>query len=186
LITRFLLFPFFVTHSNDLDFKNDIKLFIKEFTEKYKNLFELGLLDDSFARMSVKGNNCVLKLDFVNDIPIHFGNFNVSPFFNAIDNPINILSNKISALPRNSAKDIVDILYISLKYDFNWKDIINNAKEKDLWVNPIDVSSIIDTFPFDLLDEINWIIVPNYNELFEQIKIIAKEILLGANNSLKK
>ncbi|OFX59863.1 MAG: hypothetical protein A2046_01985 [Bacteroidetes bacterium GWA2_30_7] len=172
--------------NNDANFKDYIKLFAQEFSKKYKSLFELGLLEDSFSRMSIKGSNCILKLDFVNDIPIHFGSFNKFPLFNTVDNQINILSNKISALPRNSAKDIVDIIYISQNNIFNWKDIITNAQDKDMWVNPIDAASIIDTFPFDLFDEIKWIKKPDYNKLFEHLKIIAKEILLGDDNSLMK
>ncbi|OFX28617.1 MAG: hypothetical protein A2033_16365 [Bacteroidetes bacterium GWA2_31_9] len=170
--------------NNDSNFKEKVRLFERKFREKYLDSFELGLLEDSFSRMSIKGNNCILKLDFVNDIPVHFGNFNKFPLFNLVDNPINILSNKISALPRNSPKDIADIIFISKNNKFNWKDIIINAQDKDMWVNPIDVASIIDTFPIDLFDDINWIQKPDYKLLFNDLKIIAKEILLGDDNSL--
>ena len=40
-------------------------------------------------------------------------------------------------------KDYADILFIAGKYPFSWEDIIEEAKKKDLWVEPIEVSRII-------------------------------------------
>ena len=187
---------FYLKHrySDDLDFfinnvsnfKEKIATCIQSFTDKYKSNFNLGLLDDSFSRMNIKTENCVLKLDFVNDIPQYFGKYNNFKLFHKVDNPINILSNKISALPRNYPKDIADIIYLSTNYKFQWEVIIKNAQMKDMWVNPIDVSSIIDTFPIELFDEINWIDKPDYIYLSDCLKIISKEVLLGKENSLKK
>ena len=132
----------------------------------------------------MKENKTVLKCDFVNDSTCYYGENESSVFFSKIDNPYNILSNKISALPRSEPKDVADILFLSYKYNFNWSTIIEQAQSKDLWVNPIDVSSLIETFPINLFDAINWINKPDYLAAQKHLKQIAKDILLGVDNSL--
>jgi len=178
--------------SDDLDFfmnmsdtfAKDVKLIIKKLSEYFKDSVETGVSADTFYRIVIKENNVELKCDFVNDINQYFGKHNKYDFFSKIDNPINILSNKISALPRNAPKDIADILFLSYNYQFNWVDIINDGKEKDLWVNPIDVSSMIESFPVSLFDSVIWIKKPDYKKAEKDIKIIAKDILLGSDNGL--
>jgi hypothetical protein len=178
--------------SDDLDlfmnmsdtFAGDVKLIIKKLSGYFKDGVETGVSADTFYRIVVKENNVELKCDFVNDINHYFGKHNKSDFFHKIDNPLNILSNKISALPRNAPKDIADILFLAYNYQFNWVDIIKDAKEKDLWVNPIDTSSIIESFPIDLFDSIIWNTKPDYKKAEKDLKIIAKEILLGSDNGL--
>jgi membrane protease subunit (stomatin/prohibitin family) len=69
--------------------------------------------DDSFCRMTVED---ILKLDFVNDVPFYYGavELRTSGPFSKIDNPMNILANKITAFnDREEAKDISDIWIIS-------------------------------------------------------------------------
>ena len=178
--------------SDDLDFfmnmsdtfAGDVKLIIKTLSGYFKDGVETGVSADTFYRIVVKENNVELKCDFVNDINHYLGKHNKYDFFSKIDNPLNILSNKISALPRNAPKDIADILFLAYNYQFNWVEIIKDAKEKDLWVNPIDTSSIIESFPIDLFDSIIWISKPDYKKAEKDLKIIAKEILLGSDNGL--
>ena len=50
----------------------------------------------------------ILKIDLVNDIAPHYGEFGQDETLGKIDSLRNILSNKISALYRYEAKDIVD------------------------------------------------------------------------------
>lgn len=146
-------------YSDDLDFfvnnSNLFPLFVenisKALKEEYKNNLEIITTAEAFMRLSVFDNDVLLKLYFVNDINFHIGELNSWEKYSKIDNPLNILSNKISALPRSAEKDVADILFLSYHYQFNWESIINDAKEKDMWVNPIDVSSMIETFPVCLI-----------------------------------
>lgn len=178
--------------SDDLDFfmnmsetfAGDVKLIITTLSGYFKGGVETGVSADTFYRIVVKENYVELKCDFVNDINHYFGKHNTCDFFSKIDNPLNILSNKISALPRNAPKDIADIMFLAYNYQFNWVEIIKDAKEKDLWVNPIDTSSIIESFPISLFDSIIWITKPDYQKAEKDLKHIAKEILLGSDNSL--
>jgi len=92
--------------------------------------------------------------------------------FHRLDNWQNIRYNKISALSRNEPKDLADILFICKKFYFSWVEVIYQAKEKDMWVEKIEISRPI----------MNWAILPNYEELENLKKKIALYILLGKNN----
>ena len=89
-------------------------------------------------------------------------------------------------MPRYAEKDVADILFLAYHFNFNWEDIINDAQKKDIWVNAIDVSKIIDSFPIEKFSEIKWISKVKEEMLFNDLKIVAKEILIGSDNSLKK
>ena len=68
---------------------------------------------------------------------------------------------------------------------FNWLDIIEDAKNKDTWVNEIDIATYLDSYDISQLENVLWIKVPDYNYLKQCLHTIAKDILLGAENSLK-
>ena len=88
---------------------------------------------------------------------------------------------------RKPIKDVVDILFLSLNYNFNWKVMIDHAKLKDTWVDEIEVSQRLMNFNMKKLDEVRFI------EDFDRAKvrkeyfeILAKESLHGFDNSLVK
>lgn len=98
--------------------------------------------------ISTTNDGVNLKLDFVNDIAYHTGNFESGSLYYKIDNVLNILSNKISALGRKNAKDIADIIWICHHISFSWPFIIEDAGKKDNWVNEVDVLTEIKTFSY--------------------------------------
>ncbi len=65
-------------------------------------------------------------------MPFHFGAFEVSEIFNHVDNPLNILSNKVTAiLGRDEAKDFADIFSIAAYLKkIDWKLIFVSASSK--------------------------------------------------------
>lgn len=168
------------------DFKMQVNTIIKAFSEE-GYMFDTSVADDGFARIFVFDGECSLKLDFVNDVPFRSGTSVSTPLFQRIDNLDNILSNKVTALGRYSTKDIVDVVYICQSLKFNWETIMNDASEKDLWVNPVSVSEILEQFPVEKLEEINWINeLPKPNWFNSQISQIISDILVGSENSLCK
>ncbi len=179
-------------YSDDLDFfVNDAPDFKKQVNTAIKALTNAGYMidtpvaDDGFARIFVFEKDCSLKLDFVNDVPFRSGTPVVTPLFNKTDNLNNILSNKITALGRYAAKDVVDIVYICDSLEFNWESAIRDASEKDLWVNPINVIEVLEQFPAGKLTDINWINEPPSNQWFSsKINRIILDILDGSRNSL--
>jgi hypothetical protein len=176
-------------YSHDLDFfvnrDENFTLYFKSVIEKIKTYFEtkISITDTDFARVFIIQDDTELKLEFINDVAFHLGDFN---FFNGhkTDNPMNILSNKITALSRNAAKDFSDILFLSKVYQFNWIDIFNAAKEKDTWVNEVSAAETLNQFDVNNLNTVNWIEPFDLKLYNKSFKTIAKDILMGADNSL--
>ncbi len=74
-----------------------------------------------------------------------------------IDNPINILSNKLTAvISRDNPKDIFDIWVINQNQSIHWPDIIKEAQEK----SQFQINELIyrlESFPTSLLERLNLI-----------------------------
>jgi predicted nucleotidyltransferase component of viral defense system len=168
------------------DFKKDATKIINSLKSRYEENCNVTLLEEKFVRIFIKQIDFSLKIEMINDVPFHHENFVSGIIFNRIDSWQNIFSNKISALQRNEPKDIADILFLCRKYSFNWQDMIEAAKMKDMWVNELEVSSHINSFSVDSLHSLLWIAKPDFKKLSEMLKIISKEILLAADNSIVK
>ena len=165
-------------------FKTNGKRIVKIIQEEGIKL-EIGATSDSFLRMFIEKDKVRLKIDFVNDVSFHYGNFEKFDIFNKVDNWRNILSNKICALSRYEPKDIVDILFVAKTYHFEWEEILKEAKEKDLWVEPIAVSKIISEFRSELFHSISWVAPVNVDELTASLQSLYKDIFYGRANSLR-
>ena len=179
-------------YSDDLDFfvnqnpnfEKQVELIIRSLKNE-KTGIEIAVTGDSFARVFVQHEEAVLKIDFVNDVPYRTGVPVSSDLFYKTDTIINILSNKLTALSRHSEKDVADIVFIALNYDFNWVEIIKEASEKDLWINPVEASKILDEFPLEKLKDISWVTPMKDLNLFEnQLHLLIADLLLGHQNSL--
>lgn len=178
-------------YSDDLDFflnrDENFTRYVNEIIATFKAHFEtkISISDTDFARVFVSEGDTELKVEFINDVGFHYGDF---IFHNGhkTDNPLNILSNKVTALSRNADKDFSDILFLSLHFKFNWIDIFNAAKEKDTWVNEISAAETLNQFDVNLLNNVNWIEKFNANLYKDAFKVISKDILMGADNSLCK
>ena len=187
---------FYLNHrwSDDLDFfvnaEDAFGTWVKQISQQLKKVFRHDAASDvvaeDFYRCFLENENLHLKVEFVNDVesytgaPIIFGNFK-------LDNVENILSNKLSALiGRDEAKDVFDIIFISLNYSFNWKTIFTAAKEKAL-MNELDILQRLTTFPVELFTEVRWRKEQiDLNQYSEWLKQIALDFSLGNDNSLGK
>lgn len=177
-------------YSDDLDFfVNDHKNFKQQCNLAVDLLkiswkCNIATTSASFVRLFIEEDDLVLKIDFVNDVPAHFGDITSFPIFHRVDNWKNILSNKVRALSRLEAKDIADILYIARRFLFEWEHVINEAREKDLWVDPLDICKLISQFPTDLFKKIKWIENVNLESLKRELGVIHDDIFAGKLNSL--
>lgn len=178
---------FYLNHrySDDLDFfANSSGTFVKDtelIISKLNGKYELEILKKTrdFIRVNAGKDGIVLKLDFVNDVEYRCGNTEKFELFGSVDNWWNILTNKLTALDRHEPKDIADILYLWRKYTIDWKKAFEEAGKKVVYIDPLDVSVILDEFPKDYLDKINWVEEIDNEKAISDIKIIAKEILEG-------
>jgi hypothetical protein len=178
-------------YSDDLDFFcNDIPSFAEAVEQvlqlvrsEYKNV-TVGTTTASFVRFFIFDGDVELKVDLVNDVPYHSGEIVTGKLFPYIDNPLNILSNKIAALTRREAKDFADILWIARNFAFDWVNIIEDAKQKDLWVDELDVAELLSSFPVDTFENIRWTTRPDLKLCAQDLNQIATDIASDSKNSL--
>ncbi|MGV8118823.1 MAG: nucleotidyl transferase AbiEii/AbiGii toxin family protein [Candidatus Xenobiia bacterium LiM19] len=183
-------------YSDDLDFfihgekafiDNVQALVIQLRTLPY--LVEVERMHEAFSRIIVKEDdeskdNLILKVDFVNEKHLpHFGSLLPLPFFPLVDNMRNILSNKIGALTRLEAKDVIDIWGICTKLPFAWEEIIEEANQK----SPVEELMVVDllrTFPAALFDTIKWIKPVNPGDFEKARETIIEDLITKNTNSL--
>lgn len=125
-----------------------------------------------------------LKVEFINDIASHFGILVEDPILKRVDSLRNILSNKLTALFRSEPKDVADIHAIALHGNFNWKEIVLEAKDKEVGIDPVVLYEILRSFPLRELKNIKWITEPDPSVFQQDLLRIAEDILYGRDNSL--
>lgn len=196
--------PFYLTGGTALSrfylhhrFSDDLDLFVNSIDDFISNVDKIraaiqknisvrtAIMDTDFARIYAISEGVELKVEFINDVAFHYGEFMYYGNIR-IDHPINILSNKVTALSRNAAKDYADILFLSFSFSFNWIDIFDLAKQKDAWVNEISLADMLFQFDVSKLDGIGWIDKFDLKQYSTCFQTIAKDILKGADNSLYK
>lgn len=144
---------FFV--NNDREFSKHIKNIIQNVLPLFNCNSDTILITDDFFRTFVFEKNLSLKIEFVNDVAHYVGSNNFLKEYR-IDNLKNILCNKLTAIVgRDEPKDIFDLLFLSLNFDYHWKDVFIEAKEKAM-INEIDIIERLTTFPIHLIEHVNW------------------------------
>ena len=179
-------------YSDDLDFfmnaNPDFKTQCNKLVSRLKKEpawnVELGSVAGTFVRIMLEREDVLLKIDFVNDVAYRSGEVVTCSIFHRVDNWRNILSNKICSLSRRDAKDLTDIIFISQTYEFNWQEVIAEAKQKDLWVDPLEICKIIKEFPLHLFETIKWVRPIDLEKLNVAIHKIHEDIFLGRTNSI--
>jgi hypothetical protein len=185
-------------YSDDLDFfVNASDTFDDQLNLVLARLREEGFLWDSESNTDFLRNKgfCTfktwrgsedvkLKLDFVNDIPAHFGGFTKTALFDKTDSIRNILSNKLSALFRFAAKDVADLREIALHERFSWPDIAAEAGQKDAGVDLPMFGEMLETIrPVDYA-EIHWTEDIPWERFIADIKTMSRDMIFCADNSL--
>ena len=167
-------------YSDDLDFfTNNSSTFhysILEILERFVNLnYKKTVESKDFVRILIDKDYTKLQIEFINDRVKKFGKFNLYKNYK-LDNPKNILSNKLTAvLGRDNPKDVFDIYLISKNISFEWKEILDQAKEK-LIFNIDDLIYRLETFPISFLDNIKTIDKNFLLSFTNEFKIIINEI----------
>lgn len=140
-------------------------------------------ISETYARFYV-GSLSEMKIDFVCENVEYIGAFKKVQGVN-IDNPKNILANKICCiLGRDEPKDVFDIVSLSQTYSFNWRKMILAAKRKQV-LDETDVMKRLEGFPIKLLTNINWVFSEiNTGDFDKSLKQIVADILLSKDNSL--
>ncbi|MBO4727319.1 MAG: nucleotidyl transferase AbiEii/AbiGii toxin family protein [Spirochaetaceae bacterium] len=151
-----------------------------DFSESSSIYFTRLFLDRNKSGLNKNG----LKIDFVNDIDVHFGDIKSTDVYYKTDSLRNILSNKYTALYRISVKDVIDICEISKNMSFNWKDIIDEANQKEAGTDLKEVVQIFASFGDDILESAKWVKTPDMEQLRKTISTVAFDMLNQQKNSL--
>jgi len=187
---------FYLNHrySEDLDFfinaGQDYQKFIAVLKSKITSHFDVNiqqsLFTEDYTRLFLTEDDVFLKIELVNDIDYYIGQ-PIKYSFGLIDSPLNILSNKLTALiGRDEPKDIFDIIHLSLNYSFTWPGVFEHAKQKAV-INELDIEERLVSFPVVWLENVNWLINPtDINNAGNLLSQIADDFLLGKPNSLGK
>jgi hypothetical protein len=145
---------------------------------------KVALDTETFVRLYVE-TDVELKIELVHDVEFHAGEFVENNCFDRVDNPRNILSNKLSALPRRAGKDIADIVTICSHEHFLWPEIFEEVNQKDTWVNVIATISYLSTADLEkALTEVHWIEPPTTESLRVKIDAICHDMAHALPNSL--
>ena len=142
------------------------------------------LRTEAFSRFTVVSNKVRLRIDFVNDIAQHFGDFESWDQYPRIDSLQNMLSNKITAVYRLEPKDIVDLREIALHYPFHWADAMREADIKEAGIDAVLVSELISTFPMELFETVKWRRFPGTKRFKIDIEIMARDLIEVGPNTL--
>jgi len=151
-------------YSDDLDFfVNDSPTFQEDVLRLQKILsdhfsIEVQRSSERFRRFFLYEGEVTLKIEYISDVPFHYGDIQSSNIFPRVDNLLNILSNKITAiLDRNEPKDFADIFSIvSHLGQIEWRMIFASASSKSAGVFPPLAAERIAQFSLRDLDRLQW------------------------------
>ena len=124
-------------------------------------------------------SDILLKLDFVNDVASHFGDTVKTDLFIRTDSIRNMLSNKLTALFRFAAKDVVDIREIALHEKVDWQQTINDARQKEAGLEIPIICDILQGMPQSEFETITWTKKPSWQEFRGDIDRIVHEMISG-------
>lgn len=128
-----------------------------------------------FIRLLLTSKETALQVDFVNDRVKRFGAF---AYHNQVrlDNPLNILSNKITAvIGRDNPKDVFDIFLISRHIPVDWSAAIAEAGEK-MHFQKEELLYRLETFPAFLLKKLNLLDEQFLNDFERDFKSVIEAI----------
>jgi hypothetical protein len=173
---------FFINKSDT--FHSEVRNIEKVLDSRFSLLRSQSIIFEDYVRYYIEDEGMLLKIEIVNDIAYRCGVPNIYQY-GFIDTPLNILTNKLTALiGRDEPKDVFDICSLAQHYAFNWLEVFGEAKNKAI-INEIDVEQRIKSFPSLLLQEVDWHILPvDIVVIKDALQTIANDFLLGADNSL--
>ncbi len=172
---------FFVNNSTNYDEQLDIVLaFLQENGFSWNlNTEYTRAKDFTTLRVGKKDSPALLKLDFVNDAVPFYGTIQNTVLFYRTDSIQNILSNKLSAIFRYSAKDIADIREIALHESINWSEAINEARQKEAGLELVYITEILAGIPQSEFESLAWNKKPSWDTFRSDIDRIIYEMISG-------
>ena len=176
-------------YSDDLDFfVNDDKYYLEQVKEVFSKLKEDGfywdadidfISNNTFTSFKVgrSKSDTLLKLDFVNDVAVRFGDIVKTDIYYQTDSIRNMLSNKLTAIFRYAAKDAADIREIALRENVDWNQAISDARHKEGGVEIPIICDILQGIPQSEFETIAWTKKPSWEEFRADIDKIVLDMM---------
>jgi predicted nucleotidyltransferase component of viral defense system len=175
-------------YSDDLDFfVNQSQTYDEQLDKVLAMLREAGYVwsmekeftrAENFTTLKIrKETDILLKLDFVNDLVPHYGEIIKTSLFYRTDSIRNMISNKLSAIFRYAAKDIVDIREIALHETIDWPVVIQEARQKEAGLELVYISEILTGMPQSEFETIAWVKRPEWAEFRGDIERIVFDMV---------
>lgn len=169
----------FFTFDNNL-FRENIRSIILLLNESGTDL-EVVADSKDFVRLVV---NNILQVDFVNDRTFYYGKTVKSEKGYMLDNPLNMLANKISAVVgRDEPKDVFDLFLLSTITEFNWNSIAEISRKKELF-EPDILEYRLKTFPLPMLDRLVLVDKNFLPAVKAGYDMMINDIISGSDNTL--
>lgn len=146
--------------------------------------FNKAIRNRDYAQIYLQQADVILKLDFVNDVAPHFGDWETSPVLGRVDSWQNILSNKLTALGRLEVKDFVDLWIIASHREFHWRAVFEEAKQKDAGLDVMMIYELLRTVPPDAFTLIKWTRPFDIGQIQQDFARMADDLFYGRRNSL--
>lgn len=182
-------------YSDDLDFFSggdadfvDLLGQVSEHLREEEFRFDTFGMSPEFARFHIHDKTNTLetplKVDFINekDAP-HFGEFRSTEGFSKVDNPRNILSNKLSFIYKKAPKDIADIWFICRNLSFRWEEVIWEAAQKRA-LEPLFVVDCLMQFPASDLGKVPWSKTICIEDFERDRQVMIDNIITKSDNAL--
>jgi len=175
-------------YSDDLDFfVNDDNNYFAQVKEIFIKLKEAGFFwnpavdfisNKTFTSFKVgwTKSDTLLKLDFVNDVAVRFGDIVKTNLYYQTDSIRNMLSNKLTALFRFAAKDVADIREIALRENVDWSQAVTDARCKEGGIEIPIICDILQGIPKSEFETIAWTKKPSWEEFRADIDKIVRDM----------
>ncbi|MCO6450619.1 MAG: nucleotidyl transferase AbiEii/AbiGii toxin family protein [Caldilineales bacterium] len=193
--------PFYLTggtaaargYLNDHRFSDDLDLFVNDddlfgiWTGRCieallsQGVWRINIVrrDERFARLEVKEEDLVLRLEFINDVPARVGETQIHPYLGRIDTAENILANKVTAvLDRQAPKDLADVWGFCVKLGLSLDEAITNAQSKAAGIFPPDLARVLLSASIDDWRLIRWHNGPNADQFVSDLHALGEGLLL--------
>jgi len=169
----------FFTSDNNL-FRDNIRMMYNIFGENKISIEQVADSKD-FVRIIVDD---ILKVDFVNDRTFYYGKTLQSEKGHILDNAMNMLANKLSAvIGRDEPKDIFDLFLLSTLTEFNWGTIAEVSRKKEIFEYDI-LEYRLKTFPLVLLDKLTVKDQSFLSMIKKGYHLMVDDIICGGSNRL--
>lgn len=139
---------------------------------------------DHYTLFILIRNGISLKVELINDVAQHFGDFEENKILGKVDSWMNILSNKLTALGRLEIKDFVDLWIIAKQRSFDWPEIFGQAKKKDAGLDPVMIYELLQSIPSDAPRLVKWGPDTDKKGFLKDMKRMARDMIKGERNSL--